>query len=230
MGLVFTLLGTVAGVSAVQSFLTSQGWTPTPAKPVQPPQLPWNLIGNNHKPTAVPKAFSDAQWNVCWMGTLVTGLISVLANKLGWEYAGPVQALFMGFGTVGAYIWGARLPEAFVSAVHPLVSASLVLLALTQLLAKITGQDFVDVLATYKQGSLNPLHAGAADYFFYILGPSVVSFAMSMYSRRKLLFGNLPMVLTAATLSSVGGLFATAGVVRLLQIGGSNGKSPASVR
>jgi len=236
--LIYTLFGTVAGVAAVQAF---SGQTPTPAAAMPNKKRNNNNANerraaarannnnnNNNKkntPAAAskPKPFSDAQWNFCWIGALLSGLASVAATKTDFEYAGPIQALFLGLGTVGAYIWGARLPEAFVSVVHPLVSSSVILLVLAQVLALASGQDFQTVLATYKQGSLNPLKAGAADYLFYILGPSVVSFAISMYSRKHLLFSNLPMVLTAAILSSVGGLFSTAAFVRVMQIGGANG-------
>ena len=66
------------------------------------------------------------------------------------------------------------------------------------------------------------MKAGAGDYLLYILGPSVVSFALSVYSRKSLVFSNLPMVLTAMIVSSAGGLFATGAFVRLIQLGGSS--------
>ena len=183
---------------------------------------------NNTPPPRKP--FSDAQWQFCLAGTLAAGVASVVASKTEFEYAGPIQALFLGFGTVASYIWGARLPSAFVSAVHPLVSSSVIVLALVQLLSAVTGQEFKTVLSTYKTGTLDPLKAGPADYCFYILGPSVVSFAVSMYGRKNLLFSNLPMVLTACLLSSVGGLFSTAVLVRALMIGGASGAGSSVLR
>jgi len=230
--LVYTLGGTVAAVAAVQSIQGKAEPEPVVEAKGNPLDDFVKGIFQSMKPkadsapspaAAKAKPFSDAQFKFCLTGAIATGLASIVATKSDFEYAGPIQALFLAFGTVGSYIWGARLPAAFVSAVHPLVSSSVITLVLAQALAAASGQDFKGVLKTYKQGTLNPLKAGVADYFFFILGPSVVSFAMSMYSRKKLLFNNLPMVLTAAGLSSAGGLFSTALFVRALQIGGANG-------
>lgn len=74
------------------------------------------------------------------------------------------------------------------------------------------------------------MKAGAGDYLLYILGPGVVAFAISVYSRKSLLFRNLPMVLTAMIVSSAGGLFATGAFVRVLQLGGKSGADSALIR
>ena len=250
VGLIYTLFGTVAGIAAVRALTTTTKVPAAAPLVVAPPRFQFpDLFQNRNGATSTSStkmavatppapAFSEAQWQFFWTGTCVTSLLTVALAL--WSSSDsssssnplflPGQALALGLGTVAAYLWGTRLPAAVVSVVHPLVSASLVVWLLTQLLAQCTGQDFATVLATYKRGTLHPLRAGAADYFFYILGPAVVSFAMSMYSRRRLLFGNLPMVLTAAILSSAGGLFSTAAVVRLLQIGGSDGAGSAVLR
>ena len=201
------------------------GEAPAP-EPAAKPKSP----GKETATSAPSKPFSDEQWKFFLAGTLAFGVASAAATTTGFEYAGPIQALFLGFGTVASYIWGTRLPDAFVRAVHPLGSSSVIVLVLVEILSAVTRQEFKDVLATYRTGTLNPLKAGAADYCFYILGPSVVSFAISMYSRKKLLFGNLPVVVTAAIVSSVGALFVTAAFVRALMIGGSSGEGSAVLR
>jgi putative effector of murein hydrolase len=87
-----------------------------------------------------------------------------------------------------------------------------------------TDSPFMDVLSTYKVGSLDPNKAGAGDILLHLLGPSVLSFATSMYSRKKLLQENLFVVLFAMLVSSVGGLFGTAFFANLINLGGSGGK------
>lgn len=170
-----------------------------------------------------PRPFSEDQWNACWKASIVTGLVSVAATKAGNVLASPLQMIFTLFLTLSSYIWGTRLPAAFVKLVHPLVTSSVVLLVLLRGLAAMTGGDFYRVLASYKAGTLDPMKAGAGDYLLYILGPGAVSFAISVFSRKSLLFQNLPMVLTAMIVSSAGGLFATGAFVRAIQLGGRNG-------
>ena len=127
------------------------------------------------------------------------------------------------FGTFASYIWGARLPSAFTKVVHPLVTSSVIVMALTRLFAMLTGSSFRLDLSTYKTGSLDLFKAGAGDILLYLLGPSVVSFALSMYSRRQLLKANLLVVFVSMLVSSGASLYATAVFVRLLQLGGPNG-------
>jgi putative effector of murein hydrolase len=61
--------------------------------------------------------------------------------------------------------------------------------------------------------------AGAGDWLLFLLGPAVVSLAVSMYDRRKLMRENIPEVGTSIGVSTFGGLFGTAWAVRFLSIG-----------
>jgi len=153
------------------------------------------------------------------MATLLSGAVCLYAVKTGNEYATPIQTLFLGFLTVAAYIWSANLPAAFVKFVHPLATSSALILLIIQGLAKVTDRPFMTVLKAYRTSSLAPMKAGSGDVLMFLLGPCVVGFAVSMYSRRALLFQNLPAVLTAAIVSSAGSLFATAGMVRAIALG-----------
>jgi putative effector of murein hydrolase len=54
------------------------------------------------------------------------------------------------------------------------------------------------------------------------LGPSVVSFAISMYSRKHLLKENFLIVVASMLVSSLGALFGTAALTKLVQLGGSS--------
>jgi putative effector of murein hydrolase len=174
---------------------------------------------------APARPFSDAQYNFCVKASLLTGITSMVATKTDSPLSSPLQMLFTLLATVTSYLWGTRLPTAFVKLVHPLVTSSLLVLALFRTLAAVSQRDFLTLLASYKVGSLDPWSAGAGDYLLYVLGPGVVAFAVGVFGRRQLLFRNLPMVATAMLVSSAGGLFATGAFVRLLQLGGSSASS-----
>lgn len=75
------------------------------------------------------------------------------------------------------------------------------------------------MLKSYKVGSLFPfLNTGAGDILLFLLGPAVVSLAISMYDRRKLMKDNWREVLTGVGISSLGGIFGTAAMVRLIGV------------
>ena len=170
------------------------------------------------------KPFKEETLQMLLTASVVTGAISIAASRLGNEYATPLNTLFMGFSTVAAYVWGAcSLPAAFTKIVHPLIIGTFLTLGVTQLSGWATGTTFLDMLKTYKVGSLDITKAGAGDILLHMLGPAVISFAVSMYSRKKLLKENLFVVLIAVLVSSVGGLFGTAAFVRAIQLGGTNG-------
>lgn len=172
----------------------------------------------------VTKPFSDETWKFFWIGSVVTGVCSLTATRNSFEFATFIQTIFLMFITVASYVWSARLPISFVKVVHPLVTSSILILLFINALGKCTNVPFLDVLRAYKTGKVLPLmKTGAGDLLMYTLGPSVVSFAIAMYSRRHLLFANLPSLITAMLVSSIGGLFGTAMFVRLINLGGKNG-------
>jgi putative effector of murein hydrolase len=86
-----------------------------------------------------------------------------------------------------------------------------------------TGSSFLDVLKTFKVGNLDLMTTGAGDILLFLLGPSVVSFSVAMFSRRTLLKENFLIVMAAMLVSSVGGLFGTAAFVKAIKLGGSSG-------
>jgi putative effector of murein hydrolase len=228
IGFVFSLSSTLLGVTTVRSL---QGRTPPKPTTGMIATRSRGSINKQNRGTSTvgttssSSPFSEAQWNFCWKVTIVSGILSMAATTAAADSAlvSPLQMIFTLFFTVSSYIWGSRLPNAFVKLCHPLVTASVLLLGLIRGLAFVTGRDYLKVLASYKTGTLSPLRAGAGDYLLYLLGPGVVAFAVSVYGKRSLLFSNLPMVLTAMMVSSVGGLFATGAFVRLIQLGGPNG-------
>lgn len=155
--------------------------------------------------------------------SIVMGAVSIATSRNGSDYQSPLQTVFFVLSTLAAYVYSARLPSNFTKVVHPLVTSCAMVLSLVYLMAELTGSTFMNVLKAYKVGSMHWKSAGAGDVLLYMLGPSVVSFAVSMYSRKKLLKDNLAVVITGMLVSSVGGAFGTAFFVRLLQIGGRGG-------
>ncbi|KAL7566879.1 hypothetical protein ACA910_021369 [Epithemia clementina (nom. ined.)] len=157
-------------------------------------------------------------------GTLaiVTGILTYITSASKHSWAKPCETSFLTFFTVATYMWAARLPASFVAAVHPLVTTCLLILAMVRGLSVVTNRSFTSILQGYKVGSLQWNKAGSGDVLLYLLGPSAVSFAISMYSKRVLLSKNLLVVVTAVLVSSVGGLFGTAAFVRAIQLGGKS--------
>jgi len=183
-------------------------------------------VGASKKSSAKPaatKSYTDGDVKFFLKGSLILGAASVFATKTDNPYAGPIQTLFLFFASVAAFVWSANLPTGFVKIFHPLLTSSGIVLALLHALAAVIDVPFLDVLKTYRQKTLNPMETGAGDIMMYLLGPSVVSFAVSMYSRRDLIRTNFLVVLTAMIMSSAGSMYATAAFVRLINLGGPDG-------
>jgi putative effector of murein hydrolase len=180
-----------------------------------------------------PKPYSDEFFSGLVKGLVLSGALSIgitktlaaaaaedAKNTFLTSISTPLQAVFLGFATVTGYVWGALLPSSFTKIVHPLVTSTVVTLVIASITGIITGSSFTNILSTYKTGSLHPLSTGAGDVLLYLLGPSVVSFAIAMYSRKKVMVDNLLVVVSAVLVASIGGLFGTAAFVKLLQVGG----------
>lgn len=130
----------------------------------------------------------------------------------------------MTFTTFAGYVWGARLPSSFTQVVHPLIMSTIATLLASQITSLATNSSFKEVLSTYKSGNLTPMAAGAGDILMFFLGPSVVSFAIAVYSRKRVIADNFLVVITGVLVASVGGLYGTAAYVRLLKLGGEAGR------
>jgi putative effector of murein hydrolase len=88
------------------------------------------------------------------------------------------------------------------------------------LFGKCTGRTFTSLLQSYKQGTVvdRCVWGGAGDILLFLLGPAVMSLAVSMYEKRQLLRDNAREVATGVAVSSLGGLLATALLVRTMNI------------
>jgi putative effector of murein hydrolase len=175
-------------------------------------------------PRPPTKPFTQETLHFFFKGTIIFGMISMIASRSQQSnsvYTTPLRTIFMFFGTVLSYVYGARLPSSITKIIHPLVTATVGTLVLTQLDASVTGLPFTTVLKTYKAGSLALSKVGAGDVLLFLLGPAVGCLSIAMYSRKSILVTNLPVVVAAMLCSSLGGLFGTAWYIRLLDVGTS---------
>jgi putative effector of murein hydrolase len=221
--LLVVVLGFIYSLSSVAYsvlFLKgAQGTLIKSAPPAEPKR------GRKDKPAAVvpSKPFSDDTMAFFLKGSIVTGGLSIAATRNGNDWATPLQSIFHILATFATFVWGARLPPGFNKTVHPLITSTALTLAVLRLTGMSTGSSFLDVLKTFKVGNLDLMTTGAGDILLFLLGPSVVSFSVAMFSRRTLLKENFLIVMAAMLVSSVGGLFGTAAFVKAIKLGGSSG-------
>jgi putative effector of murein hydrolase len=159
------------------------------------------------------KPFSDEIFNFLCLLTLGSG-VGVLMTAYP-----PLMSLFLLSTTLTSFVFGTRLSPDFTKVVHPLVTCTTLTWAVIAGFSLLLRRNFHSMLHVYTRGGgLRGLHSGAGDILLFLLGPAVVSLAVSMYERRKLMKENLAEVGTAIGVSTVGGLFGTAMAVRVLDI------------
>lgn len=230
IGFIYTAATTAYAVLALRM---AQGAINAPPKNTKAPSKSIKASPKSAKPgsktvaTAVvsqaAKPYSAKTVIIFTKMSLMMAVLSVYATKSGNEFAKPIETIFLTIFTVASYVWGARLPSGYVKFVHPLVTSSVMIIILIRLLALATGTSHLDILRSYKVGSFDFMKVGSGDIFLYLGGTGVISFAVSMYSRRALIFSNLPVLITAMLMSSAGSLFSTAAFVRLISLGGPKG-------
>ncbi|CAB9514566.1 Plastidal glycolate/glycerate translocator 1, chloroplastic [Seminavis robusta] len=173
---------------------------------------------------AAKKPYAESTTKFLVTGSVVTAAISIAATKTGNSFQKPLETLFLGFATLATYVWGANLPSSITTIINPLLSSAILTLGVVRLTAMATDTSFVDVLKSYTCKKLAPMEAGAGDLLLFLLSPSVISFAVGMYKGKALIASNLPAIITAVMTGSIGSMFGTAALARLINLGGSNGK------
>ena len=173
-------------------------------------------------PAAPAKAFSDDFMDTLLKAAVTTGIASIAANKLDIRGAPFLETFFLTISAIATFVYGSRLPAGFRAVIHPTLVATALSSVLVFANGKVTGKNYMDALRAFKTGSVKNLsQAGAGDLLFYMLGPAVVSFSQSMYSRRNLLVDNLLVVASGILFGSLGALFATAAFAKWIVLGGN---------
>lgn len=176
---------------------------------------------------AAKKPYEPATERFLILGAIASGIASIAVTRKGTALTlqKPLETLFFGFTTLASYVWGANLPSSITKVFNPLLTSALVTLAVARGTSQATGVAFVDILRSYTCKKLSPLEAGAGDLLLFLLSPSVISFGVGMYKGRKLIASNLPAILTAVSTGSIGSMFGTAAMARLIQLGGPEGQA-----
>jgi putative effector of murein hydrolase/putative effector of murein hydrolase LrgA (UPF0299 family) len=200
-GFFFTLLTTAGAVSLVRG-----------AKAAVPLE---GEVASVAATAPAPKAFSATLVRNLALTAATTGLVSALGLFTSKVNKYLTAACFL-TTTLASFVWGARLPASFTKVVHPLVTCTTLTWTTVALLASLTGRTFRGLLRSYKTGLV---WTGPGDVLLFLLGPAVVSLALSVYERRQLVRENAAAVGTAVGVSTFGGVFGTALAVRLLSIG-----------
>eukprot|EP00557_Chaetoceros_sp_GSL56_P008334 CAMPEP_0176504902 /NCGR_PEP_ID=MMETSP0200_2-20121128/16200_1 /TAXON_ID=947934 /ORGANISM="Chaetoceros sp., Strain GSL56" /LENGTH=579 /DNA_ID=CAMNT_0017904403 /DNA_START=124 /DNA_END=1862 /DNA_ORIENTATION=+ len=229
-GFYFTLFSTAFSVLGIRKFVTTSSSSSLSSSSSSLASTTAASVPTTTTPTATTttitpvatKAFSDGTYSglvTVALASMVCAGVALKSNLLLPSIVTtPLQATAFLFTTLAAFTFGARLPKSFTKKVHPLITCTTLTWAVMAMFAKMTGQTFTSVLSSYKVGSMCPVHLGAGDILLFMLGPAVVALACQMYDRKKLMKENLWEVGTAVGVSSVGGLFGTAAMVRLLGI------------
>ncbi|KAL7547725.1 hypothetical protein ACHAWF_011009, partial [Thalassiosira exigua] len=214
-GFFFTLFTTAWSVLGVRK-LTGGGSGSDSAKAdvVQTERVASTTPVTNPPPKAFGKTLFRSLKALAWIAGIST--VALVKTSTTSTWIGPMQSAFLLFVTLSTFVFGANLPKPFTKVVHPLVTCTGLTWLAANVLARLTGSTFLDVLRSYKVGTLAPMSAGAGDVLLFLLGPAVVALACQMYGRKKLVRENLAEVGTATAVSSVGGLYGTAAAVRLL--------------
>ena len=215
-GFYFTLLTTSWSVLAVRKL---SGGTKIETDSPEAESIEISELSTNSPP---PKKFSDATSQSLTKCTIACAVLAVIAGKTGnTAISTSLQSLFMLFTTLSTFVFGARLPTNFTKIVHPLVTCTSLTWVGAKIMSTLVGgsTSFTALLKSYKTGSLSPFYStGAGDVLLFMLGPAVVALACQMYDRKTLMKENIKEVGTAVVGSSVGGLFGTAALVRVLNL------------
>jgi putative effector of murein hydrolase len=213
-GFFFSLLSAAFSVIAVRKAMGNES-------PVKAELEDLTSKATQNVMNAVPsKPFSDECFHALTLTSVGLGLLTLASRFAGTTVlARQSSALFLLATTLSTFVYGARLPKKLTKIIHPLLICTSFTWAVARALAAATGQSFRSILKSYRTGSLGWKTSGAGDILLFLLGPAVISLAISMYEKRKLMRDNLAEVGTAVGVSTFGGLYGTALLVRLLDIG-----------
>jgi len=225
-GFFFTLLTTAGSVMKVGSSSSKSSDNVTTA--AEPEST--SDDDDNTSPSPAPKVFSDELMKQLRIAAITSGVVALEAASPVFPFTTKIQLpkfevplinMLLGSTTLASFAYGSRMSAGFKKVVHPLVTCTLQTWAIMGLFAKcVEGGSFTNMLTTYKMGNgiKGLFGTGAGDVFLFLLGPAVLSLSVSMYEKRNLIRDNAKEVATATAVSTLGGLFGTALMVRMAKI------------
>lgn len=216
-GFFLTLLTTAFSVSAVRQLKSNNKKNENSSSGANRAEPETTAVAKS----PAKKPFTDELFNfLC----LSTGISAARAVATSGSSGSPWTALFLLSTTLNSFVFGARLPSAFNQLVHPLVTCTSWTWTAMAVMGAVTHITFREMLRQYTvRSAVAAVRSrftffGAGNILLFLLGPAVVSLAVSMYERRQLMRDNIVEVSTAITVSTLGGLFGTALAVRALKI------------
>ena len=171
--------------------------------------------GKTSSASSSNKPFSGKLLSQLALASTASGLLAAL-GFVGAKASQYLTGVCFLTSTLASFVFGARLPSKFTKLVHPLVTCTTLTWSVVALLASLMGHSFRTLLRSYRTGSV---WTGAGDILLFLLGPAVVSLAVSIFDRRKLVRDNAAAVGTAVGVATLGGVGWTALAVRLCGIG-----------
>jgi len=224
-GFYFTLLTTAGSVLGVGKLM---GKKANVVEKEEPPVATSDFeSAMPETPVPVAKPFSDelmkklritAIFSCLFALEGATPVFTSAPARLLVKFQAPVLSLLLGSTTLTGFVYGVRMDPKIKKVVHPLVTCTAVTWTVMQIFSKCVERSFGSMLTAYKMGKgFNGLYGtGPGDILLFLLGPAVMSLAISMYDKRDLIQENFAQIATAVSVSSVGGLFGTAWMVRLI--------------
>lgn len=204
VGYMSSLFASIAVTSSIRSGLAN------PAGPPTPPAAADAEASQKKKNTPPPPPPSNTL--IASMG--ITSAVAFMATVAGVGGAWPAR-VYGAVVTVLAFALGQRMSKKVKAVLHPLVTCTVLTMAAMWALGAATGMSFSAALAAYYTRGAPALAGGGGNVLAALLGPAVVSFALQMDARRRLLRERLPEVVGTAFIGSAFGLFGTAALARL---------------
>jgi putative effector of murein hydrolase len=243
-GFLFTLLTTSYSVLFVRyiknlnpttntyntSSTTSTSTTTTTSAKTNTDAITTVTKNNVSTPSTNVKPFSDVLMNILYSCTVVTGIGAMSSMVLTKQLNTIITSLFLLSTTLCTFVFGSRLSTTIKKVIHPLVTCTSFTWMMIASLAVLiphqysTSNAFHFLLKIYKTGHIPSTSSSllptisAGNVLLFLLGPAVVSLAVSMYEKRELMKQNIIELIMAITTSTLGGLYGTAYAVRCINI------------
>jgi putative effector of murein hydrolase len=180
------------------------------------------MQGSGSKPStqSPPKSSEPTKFTPPFSAALEKILSAAVigSGALAYFHPGKLTHVFYAIATIYSYVFATRiprfLPPLVIRFLHPLLIAFSWAIAIFGLFGAARGQGLFPTLKEYLVPG-GPMSA-AGNHVLFWLEPSIITFAFSLYARRKLLFENALPILGGAISSTLIGIFSMALLGRVL--------------